>query len=136
MKLEDCFKLGLLKKTESDMESALNSMETAKDSLKDADKNLKIVCYNVVIMLSYISMFHSARALLFKDGIKERTHVCIPIYLKETYPNFEKYANTLDSYRLFRHRVVYGLRIMVDKEDAEEAIKSAKEFLAVSIFRC
>jgi uncharacterized protein (UPF0332 family) len=30
-------------------------------------------------------MFHVARAVLFKDGIEERSHACVPVYLKGNY---------------------------------------------------
>jgi len=30
-------------------------------------------------------MLHSPRALLFRDGVKERGHLCVVVYLKEKY---------------------------------------------------
>jgi uncharacterized protein (UPF0332 family) len=74
-------------------------------------------------------MFHTARALLFKDGVKERSHLCIPIYLKSKYPELVKFANTLDAYRMFRHRTIYAIEITIDKYEAEEAIEAAEEFV-------
>lgn len=130
MNLEDCLKQGLLKRIEPDMENAVRSLETSEEKLHDAKKNLKIRCYDVVVVFSYTAMFHAARALLFKDGIKERSHLCIPVYMKEKYPSLEGYAKILDSYRVFRHRAIYGLGVMIGRADAEEALSSASEFLA------
>ena len=74
-------------------------------------------------------MFHAARAILFRDGIKERSHECIPVYLKETYPQLETLANILDSYRRFRHDAIYGLDFAIDDKEAKAALDSAKEIL-------
>ena len=129
MKLQDCYKQGLLKKIKPDPENAERSIMQARKNIDDAVKNLEIECYNVVIILCYTSMFHTARALLFKDRVKERSHLCIPIYLKSKYPELVKLANTLDAYRMFRHRTIYAIEITIDKYEAEEAIEAAEEFV-------
>lgn len=107
----------------------MKSLENSKRYIQKARDNLKIKNYDVVIFCSYTSMFHSSRALLFKDGINERSHLCMVIYLKEKYPRLKKYANTLDFYRRSRHSVIYGLDILTTEDDAEESIKSAEELL-------
>ncbi len=33
----------------------------------------------------YNAFFHTARALLFRDGIKERSHFCVARYIEEKY---------------------------------------------------
>lgn len=76
-------------------------------------------------------MFHAARAILFKDGIKEHSHVCIPIYLKDAYPELESYANVLDTYRIYREKVAYGLDIEVLEIEASNAIENAGEFVKI-----
>lgn len=129
MNLNECFKQGLLKKMAPDVENARKSIHESKRNVSDAEKNLKIGCYNVVVILSYTAMFHAARGLLFKDGVKERSHVCIPIYIRERYPQLGKFADVLDSYRIFRHRTIYGLEIFIDRAEAEEALGTAKEFI-------
>jgi len=129
VKLQDCYSQGLLKKTKPDPENAKRSIIQDRKNIYDAVKNLEIECYNVVIILCYTSMFHTARALLFKDGVKERSHLCIPVYLKLKYPDLIKFANTLDAYRMFRHRTIYAIEITIDKYEAEEAIEAAEEFV-------
>jgi uncharacterized protein (UPF0332 family) len=129
MNLDDCFRHGFLKRIEPDMKNALRSLDSSEKCLSDARKNLDIGCYNVVVIVSYTAMFHAARALLFKDGVKERSHLCIPVYIREKYPDFNRFASILDSYRIFRHRAIYGLETVIDKADAEEALCSASEFL-------
>ena len=98
-------------------------------NIEDAEENLRIRRYRVVVVSSYTAMFHAARAILFGDGIKERSHKCIPIYIKESYPKLERMANTLDSYRRFRHNAIYGLDLTLDETEAGAALDSARELL-------
>ena len=116
-------------KTTPDLENALRSLELSKSNIEDAIGNMSIHRYRVVAVSSYSSMFHAARAVLFRDGIKERSHECIPVYLKEKYPQLETLANILDSYRRFRHDAIYGLDFAIDDIEAKAALDSAKEFL-------
>ena len=135
MKMSECFQKGLLKKTTPDMENALRSLDLSKSNIEDAIENMSIHRYRVVAISSYSSMFHAARAVLFRDGIKERSHECIPVYLKEKYPQLETAANILDSYRRFRHDAIYGLNFTIDDREAKAALNSAKEFLeTIKIF--
>jgi len=73
-------------------------------------------------------MFHAARALLFKDGVKERSHICVVVYLKEKYPKLRKLANQLDTYRRNRHNTLYALDILISDDEAKQAIKDAELF--------
>ncbi len=127
MKLAECFQKGLLKRTSPDIENAKRSLELSRSNIEDAALNLSIHRYRVVAIASYTAMFHAARAILFRDGIKERSHECIPVYLKEKYPELETLANILDSYRRFRHDAIYGLDFVMDEEEARAALDSAKE---------
>jgi len=135
MKMAECFQKGLLKRTTPDMENALRSLELSKSNIEDATENMSIHRYRVVAISSYSSMFHAARAVLFRDGIKERSHECIPVYLKEKYKDMETIANTLDAYRRFRHDAIYGLNFIIDEQESRAALNSATDFLeSIRIF--
>lgn len=71
-------------------------------------------------------MFHAARALLFRDGIKERSHLCTISYLKETYPRLKRLANQLDTYRRNRHNIIYALDFLISDDEAHQAIVDAE----------
>jgi len=129
MNIDDCFHKGLLKRTPTDMENARRSIALSMSNIEDAAENLSIHRYRVVVISSYTAMFHAARAMLFRDGIKERSHECVPIYLKEKYPDMERFANILDSYRRLRHDAVYGLDFVIDFAEAQAALNFAKDFL-------
>lgn len=129
MNLRDCFEEGLLKNDKPSMEKALKSLENSERYIQKAKSNIEIKNYDIAIFCSYTSMFHSSRALLFKDGINERSHICIVIYLKEKYPKLREFANTLDFYRRSRHSIIYGLDILTTEVDAEGSVKSAQDLL-------
>jgi uncharacterized protein (UPF0332 family) len=129
MKLDECLRRGLLKRIPVDNENALRSLELSESNIEDAAENLRIRRYRVVVVSSYTAMFHAARAILFRDGVKERSHECIPIYIKESYPQLERIANMLDAYRRFRHNAIYGLDLTLDETEARAALDSARELL-------
>lgn len=86
---------------------------------------------------AYTSMFHAGRAILYRDGVKERSHYCIYVYLREKYSGKieAKYFSELDLLREQRHRTMYGdneVRLKdVEKEEAEDAVKTARGFLEI-----
>ena len=128
MNTKDCFEKRFLVRVTPSLERAEKSLEQAAYFIKQAESNLPLENYKLVLFCSYTSMFHSARAILFQDGVKERSHVCVIEYLKSEYPDITSFANTLDSYRRNRHDVVYGLDYLVSEIDAQGSINDAKEF--------
>ena len=128
MRVKDCFKEGLLKKTKPSKQYAKKSLDVSLVYIEDAKDNLQMNNNNLVILCSYTAMFHAARALLFRDGIKERSHLCTVSYLRETYPRLKRLANQLDSYRRNRHNTLYGLDFLVSDDEAHQAVKDAELF--------
>ena len=124
--MRTAFRRGLLKRITPDIENAHRSIKLPRSNIKDADENLRICRYRVVIVSSYTAMFHAARALLFKDGIKERSHECVPKYLKEKYNDMSIHANVLDTYRRFRYSAIYGLDVVLGEDEARATLNSAK----------
>ena len=69
MRVRDCFKEGLLRKTKPSNQYAIKSLEASLSYIEDAKDNLKMNNNNLVIFCSYTAMFHAARSLLFRDGV-------------------------------------------------------------------
>lgn len=126
--LDDCFFRGL-RRIPADIDSARKSLIISAGHLDDAEASFQIKLYRVTLTSSYEAMFHAAKALLFKDGIKEHSHVCVPIYLKATYPELVSYAKVLDSYRSYREKATYGFDVIVNKDDAKAALEDARAIL-------
>jgi uncharacterized protein (UPF0332 family) len=82
-----------------------------------------------------MAMFHGARALLFRDGWREKSHYCIARYLEEFYVKSGKLDGTwvelLDRMRELRHEDQYDIVYEPRADEAEEALKLAEEFLKV-----
>lgn len=130
MKLDDCFKKRLLRDIKPDMEKSSRSLEIAQDKLQISKTAFKKELYEACLIYGYTSMFHSARSILYRDGIQEKSHICIPLYLKEKYANkIPVYLiQSLDNFRIERHETLYGLDFETSKKDAEICIKDAEEF--------
>ena len=128
MRLNDCFKEGLLRKMKPSKQYAIKSLEASLSYIQNAKDNFKMRNNNLVIFCSYTSMFHAARSLLFRDGIKERSHLCVISYIKETYPRLNRLANQLDTYRRDRHNTLYALDFLISDDDAKQAIDDVELF--------
>ena len=113
----------------TDIESARRSVRLAHSYITDAQKSLSGDSYRLTVVSSYTAMFHAARAILFRDGVKERSHECIPLYLREKYPSLMGQANMLDSYRKYRHDALYGLEFKAGRQDAITSLSIARDFL-------
>jgi len=132
--VRECFEKGLLVKARIGRETIKSTLNLARHCLERASGNFEIKYYDVTFTLAYQAMLHTARALVFKDNVKERSHICVVLYLKEKYrenPSATKYLNILDSYRISRHEVVYRGGY-VSREEASGAIKDAEDFLKLA----
>ena len=129
--IEDCFKFRLLRKISKDIKKSSKSIEIAEQRLNDAENALKLKIWKYVLTESYMAMFHSARALLYKDGIQEKSHYAVYIYLKERYKDKVplNIINYLNIHRGERHEAMYGLEFNPDKIDAETALNDARIFV-------
>ena len=132
MKTSDCFKKRLLRNIAPDkhkMKKALEMAEVKKERAEDLFSN---EFYEESIVSSYTSMFQAARALLFRDGIIEKSHACVVAYIKEHYAQTlgQDRINWLDTYRLERHESMYGLeKSTIEKNEAEDALEKSEKFL-------
>jgi len=119
-----------LRKIPIDKEKIKRSLEIARIKLDEAKKLFSAVFFNNAILSAYTSMFHSARALLYKEGIQEKSHYAAYFYIKEKFSG--KISKNLivafNNYRDIRHELLYGY-CNLEKKDAENAILNAEDFL-------
>lgn len=75
----------------------------AKDDFDNARFGLKNKRYRWSVIQSYYSMFHSARALLYSKGYRERSHLCLYLAIKEMFVKNNKVSmKILDSFQKAR----------------------------------
>ncbi len=134
MRLKGCYDKGLLRKRRPDPGKSKRAMELAHKDLERAKRLLESEFYMESRLLSYTGMFQAARALLFKDGVFERSHFCVVEYLKENYVKKHildiSHVNWLDTLRVIRHESLYGLDIVDESlEDAEDSYDKASRFI-------
>lgn len=131
--LETCFEKGLLRKIPPSKANALASIRAAYEWQNDAKKTLKAKAFRSTIIATYNAMFHAARAHLFLDGYREKSHVCVARYLDATCVKTKrlesKWVALLNHYRNLRHCDQYSLGITVTKKEAEQAVGSAQSFV-------
>lgn len=132
-RIDECFETRLLRKIKPDMDKSKRSLEIAKVHLFKAAQAIKANLFDFSILASYNSMFHAARAILYKDGIQEKSHLCVIIYLREKYGNLipSHLVNAFDTHRIERHEIMYGLEFIPTKGDAKVTLEDAKEFILV-----
>lgn len=134
MRVQDCYDKGLLRKRRPDPLKSKRAIELAKADLKRAARLLESEFYMESRLLSYTGMFQAERALLFKDGVFERSHACVVEYLRVNYTKKHildiNYVNWLDFLRVERHETLYGLDIIdVSKDEAEDALSKGLKFI-------
>jgi len=131
MNIEECYKNRMLRKIPQDPKKAKRSLEIAENKLKTAKEAFEKELYGPTIIYGYTSMFHSSRALLYKDGVQEKSHICLVYYIKENYSKkIPPYLiNSLNSFRKERHESLYGLDFIEIKKDAELSIHDAEQLL-------
>jgi len=135
MNLRECFDKRLLRREKPSLDRSIRSIEVAGSKLEEAEKALEHDLTDAAIVLSYTSMFHAARALLFRDGVVEKSHICLIEYLRENYVKAgrmsEAFVNAFDFLRVERHETLYGLETRSGRRDAEYGLKRTKEFVSM-----
>lgn len=119
-------------------------LEIAKEDWRTAKESLTKKNYKWSTIQSYYSMFHAARALLYNQGYRERSHYCLVVGIRELYVNKNLLSHTLlealqfgktlrenaDYYAEFSQA---GAKDMLDK--AREFLEKANEILLAQYTR-
>lgn len=135
MNMRDCFEKRMLRKTEPSPEKAERAMDMAWERIERAKGLASHGFFEDSIVSAYTAMFQAARALLFRDGITEKSHYCVVQYIDEIYARKgqmePKYVTWLNIYREERHINLYGLEPSAPGNDGSKlAIERAKEFVS------
>lgn len=130
-RFEECIEKGLIRKQFISEKRAENSLVVSERFLGSAGRNFEINEYEMCLIASYNSIFHSCRALLFSKGYTERNHLCMIVALVKLY-NDDKillgFLNSIDKIRISRHEVQY-MGEFSSNEEATFVLKLAKDFL-------
>src|SRR3989304_1849494 len=107
----------------------LKEIEGAQEDLKDATDSLQMKKFKWATIQAYYSMFHSARALLYSRGFREKSHYALFIAIRELFLNdlgrelISRFENGME----LRQEADYGLKF--SEAGAAETIGGAEGFL-------
>lgn len=115
-----------------------DELEAARRDLKRAkrtyDEFLEDLDYKWATIQAYYSMFHAARALLFKKGYREKSHYCLKVALQALFADEgiidQHLVDDFDTTMLLRETADY--KSDFSKEGAEAALENAEEFLRIT----
>jgi uncharacterized protein (UPF0332 family) len=131
MDVKECFDKRLLRKIQVDKLKVESSLRIAENKILRAKELAEEEFFNEALVSAYTSMFHAARALLYRDGIQEKSHFAVYIYLNEKYsgkiPSY--LIEAFKVYQQERHQALYGFDYNAGKDDAESALVDSEEFL-------
>jgi len=132
LNLEDCFEKNLLRKTDPSDAKAKRSLEQARVWVDEARRTLDAGAYRSGLMAVYMGYFHAARAVLFRDGLREKSHICIEIYLEEYVRRGrleEEWLLLYHRLRSARHLDQYSFTAAPTEDEVEFAIDHAEAFI-------
>ena len=128
----ECFERGLLRHIKPSAEKGAMSLKKSRAVLDEAQKNLDSEAYNSCVHSSYLAMFHSAKSILFRDGVREKSHYCLARYLDRYVEDKhieERWIDLLDRIRDVRHAGQYDLAYSSTEEEAESCLRAARDFV-------
>jgi len=108
------------------------SLHQARDWPSVAEKNLEAEALRSAISSAYLAVFHSARAVLFRDGMREKSHYCIGLYLQRYVENGaleEDWPMLFDRIRSVRHVDQYSFMALPTEEEVQASIDLAERFI-------
>ena len=130
--MEDCFRKGLLRRVEPSLTKSKDSITEAREWLSEAMKNKASEAYKSAISSLYLAIFHSARAVLFRDGVREKSHYCVGVYLEKYVDEGvleEDWVLIFDRIRSVRHTDQYSFQTHPSKEEVDSGIDIARKFV-------
>ena len=124
----------LWEKIEFDKNLVDNTIKLANRDLKTAENVLDDEDYDWSFAISYNAMLQAGRALMFSESVRpkgEYKHVSVVEFVKRKFG--DKFTDNalfvFNKTRKKRHIAVYEQAEIISKEEAENALQTAKEFV-------
>ena len=122
---------GLIRRMVKSERLAEASIKKAKVLLAEAKADLEDEHFNSAMVMAYTALLNSCRAILFKDGYRERSHACVARYLESKYRDKipAEDIELLDYFRETRHDVQYDVDYLAERETAERIVDFTGRFI-------
>ena len=128
---DSCVSQGLLRRIPPSQRQAEEQMKKAEILLAEAKLALKNNSPNSAVIGGYSAMLDAARALLFRDGWREKSHACVAKYLEAEYSKElgAEEVELFDEYRDKRHKTMYSGDYYPDMGEAARVVGFAEGFV-------
>jgi len=131
-RLDECYERGLLRKVPASNDKAMQSLSQAREWVTEAGYNIEAGALRSALMAAYMGYFHAARAVLFRDGVREKSHYCIGVYL-ESYREKglleDAWVLQFDRMRGLRQSDQYSLDARPTLAEVRQSVKDAGFFI-------
>ena len=129
-----CLARGKIKRFSPGKKLAEKELRLAGEDLKISLESLKAERYKWSIVKSYYSMFHSARALLYFESYREKSHFCLieavrTLFVETGKLDIRLIESLLEAKSLREAADYYG---DFSELNCRKLIKKAEEFLKIS----
>ncbi len=128
---EECLKSGKIKKLSDADQLIGKELGVASSDLEIARDGLSKKRWKWCTIQSYYSMFHTARALLFSKGFREKSHYCLRVALEVLFVNTgklpEKFIDALQTAKIMRENADYEEEF--SEVGAKKLVLAAEEFI-------
>lgn len=129
-KFEDCLQTGKLRKFKIPNDQLKLEIKAAEEDLREAKDRLAKKKFKYATIDAYYSLFHSARALLYLKGYREKSHFCLGVAIETLYVKEKilepKYIEYFEEAMGLREAADY--QNIFSKDGAFRAIKGAGKF--------
>jgi len=130
MNFEVCIKKRYVNKIGPSLDLAKKELNSANYDFTRAEKSLEEEDYKWAIIMGYYTIFHSAKALLFKYGYKERKHFAVLVFLEDLFKKGKLNHKHVKNFKYaLESREDADYNHIYDKETAEEVLLMAEEFI-------
>ena len=131
--VDACFEKGLLKKTAKSKRLALQDLAQAEFFLNESFDLINFKKKEMAAIAMYNAAFHAARALLYLNGVKERSHYCLQKYLEERFGKVglldSEDLSLFDLLRGIRQEIQYNVSKVKFEENLNELYDKTEKFI-------
>lgn len=110
-------------------EAAMRALKLARGWLKRANDSSILGYKDLAVVASFISMLHAARAIMRRDGVREKDDRGMIEYVKKRYPELKEHMASLDQYRGLVLAIQRDPEVSVGGSDSKGAMNSANELI-------